>query len=85
MESSKPSEIFDVDMGQELNEDKRAIIEEKLKQRQNYKKDKDEGGNAVEKDPNEDFNYIDFKFASTIAGIQKDLPAWKELDKDKYD
>ena len=35
MESGKPSEIFDVDMGQELNEDKRAIIEEKLKQRQN--------------------------------------------------
>jgi hypothetical protein len=35
MESSKPSEIFDVDMGQELNADKRAVIEEKLKQRQN--------------------------------------------------
>ena len=85
MESSKPSEIFDVDMGQELNEDKRAIIEEKLKQRQNYKKDKDEGGNAVEKDPNEDFNYIDFKFSSNIAGIQKDLPAWKELGKEKYE
>ena len=35
MESSKPSEIFDVDMSQELNADKRAVIEEKLKQRQN--------------------------------------------------
>ena len=35
MESSKPSEIFDVDMGQELKAEKRSVIEEKLKQRQN--------------------------------------------------
>lgn len=35
MESSnKPSEIFDVDMGQEThNSEKRVVIEEKLKQR----------------------------------------------------
>ena len=62
MESfNKPSEIFDVDMGQEtLNSEKRAVIEEKLKQRSNVKKEKGEDG--VEKDPNEDFNYIDQKF-----------------------
>ena len=85
MESfNKPSEIFDVEMGQEtLNSEKRAVIEEKLKQRSNMKKEKGEDG--VEKDPNEDFNYIDQKFIITLSAINKDIEAWKEINKEKYE
>ena len=38
MESSKPSEIFDVDMAQELNAEMRVVIEEKLNKGQTKRK-----------------------------------------------
>lgn len=46
---------------------------------------KEKGEDGVEKDPNENFNFIDQKFIKTLSTINKDLSSWKELDKDKYE
>lgn len=46
---------------------------------------KEKGEDGVEKDPNENFNFIDQKFIKTLSAINKDLSSWKELDKDKYE